>query len=266
MGVTGMRWESRAAGVAMLCLAWAGNHLQAATVVLGEPPRLGTGNCDPFGCPGSFGLGTYQQVFLSTAFPGTISIDGLAFFESQVLSNGGQPAAGTYALSFSYTSFGPGNLNLTSPGANVGSGSQGFFTGALPALTPEGAGNELIITGTPFVYDPADGDLLLTVTVTGAANPGPALYLDEAECGPKTFCPPGTSVVSSNAYFGTINGLPVSGGNSLGGLITEFDYTTVSGNVPEPGSMFLVLAGFAMIACERRRRRVFRVNARRTGG
>jgi PEP-CTERM motif-containing protein len=242
---------NRAVYRGMLCLALAGASLQASSLVLGDPPMLGTGNCDPFGCPGFLGLGTYQQVYLSTAFPGAISIAGLTFFEGQVLGNGGLPAGGTYTLSFAYTSLAPGDLNLTNPSANIGSGGQLFFNGALPALTTEASGNELIITGAPFVYNPADGNLLLSVTITGAFNAGPALYLNEAACGPKTACPAGSSVVSSNAYFGSLNGTPVSGGNDVGGLVTGFDYSTV-GAVPEPGSLLLVLAGIGLIGLRKK--------------
>ena len=84
-------------------MALAGVSLQAGTVVLGEPAMTGTGNCDPFGCPAFFGLGTYQQVYVGSAFPGTITIDNIAFIQGQILNNGGEPANGTYALSFSYT-------------------------------------------------------------------------------------------------------------------------------------------------------------------
>jgi len=236
----------------MLCLTFAGMSLQATSLVLGDPPMLGTGNCDPFGCPGFLGLESYQQVYLNTAFPGTIAIAGLTFFEGQVL-NGGIPASGTYTLVFSYTSLAPGDLSLANPIDNIGSGSQGFFTGALPALTIGVVGNELIVAGSPFVYNPADGNLLLTVTVTGAGNPGSALFLNEAKCGPKTVCPPGSSVVSSNAYFGELNGHPVSGGNDIGGLVTGFDYGLVT--TPEPGSLLLVLAGIGLIGYQGQRRR-----------
>jgi hypothetical protein len=208
---------------------------------------LGTGNCDPFGCPGFLGLGTYQQVYLSTDFPGEIMIAGLTFFEGQVIGNGGLPAGGTYTLSLSYTTAAPGGLNLTNPNLNIGSGSQGFFAGSLPSLTAENHGAELMIAGTPFVYNPADGNLLMTVTVSGASNPGPALYLNEAACGPETICPAGSSVVSSNAYFGTVNG-----GNVLGGLVTGFDYTSLTAT-PEPGSLLLVLAGIGAIASWKRK-------------
>jgi len=231
----------------MFCLVMAGASLQAGNLVLGDPPMLGTGNCDPFGCPAFIGLGTYQQVYLNSAFPSPISIAGLTFFDSQVLGNGGLPNGGTYTLVFSYTSLDPGDLNLTNPGLNVGSGSQGFFTGALPTLTQEVGGKELIITGAPFVYNPADGNLLLTVTVSGAVSPGPSLYLNEAQCGPQTVCPAGSSVISSEAYFGYANG-----GNDTGGLVTGFDYGSVS--TPEPATLLLVLAGIALVRFPARRR------------
>jgi len=232
-------------------LAFAGASLQAGNLVLGNPPAPGTGDCDPFGCPGFFGLGTYQQVYSSTAFPGTITIDSLAFFQGQVVNNGGEPAGGTYTLSFAYTSAAPGELSLTGPGQNIGSGSEDFFTGTLPALTADGADNLLGFTGTPFTYNPADGNLLLTVAVTGATNTQPYLYLDTAQCGPQTVCEMGSTPVSSDAYFGHVNG-----GNDDGGLVTGFDYTSPTNSLPtpEPGSLLLVLAGIGLIGYQGRRR------------
>ncbi|MGA2737752.1 MAG: PEP-CTERM sorting domain-containing protein [Bryobacteraceae bacterium] len=235
-------------------MALAGANMQAGTLVLGEPAVPGTGNCDPFGCPAFFGLGTYQQVYSNTAFSGDIAIDDLAFFQGQILQNGGQPAGGTYTLSFSYTSDAPGDLDLTNPNNNISSGSATFFSGTLPALTPDSGPNVLSFAGTPFVYDPADGNLLLTITVTGGANSLPFLYLDEAQCGPQTPCPIGSTVVSSNAYFGTVKGSPVSGGNDVGGLVTAFSYTSAIGQTtPEPGSLLLVLAGIGFIGYRSRR-------------
>jgi len=240
-----------------LYLAVAGASLQAGNLIVGNPPMQGTGNCDPFGCPQFFGLGTYQQVYSSTAFPGSIAIDGLTFYEGQVISGAGVPG-GTYTMTFSYTSDAPGDLSLTNPSANIGSGSQGFYSGTLPALEGKTGGSLLDINGTPFVYDPADGNLLLTVTVTGGTNSSPFLYLNEAACGPKTGCPAGDSVVSSNAYFGNLNGTPVVGGNDTGGLVTGFDYTIPAGlPTPEPGSLLLVLAGVGLIGYRGRRLAIF---------
>jgi hypothetical protein len=232
----------------ILGLAFTSLALHANIVVVGNPPMLGTGNCDPFGCPGFFGLSTYQQVYLSSAFPSEISIAGLTFYDGQVF-NGGQPAGGTYSLSLSYTSLAPGDLNLSNPANNVGSGSQGFFSGTLPPLTPQTGGSFLVIDGTPFVYNPADGNLLLTVTVSGGTNTGPALFLNEAACGPDTHCPPNSTVVSSDAYFGTTNG-----GNDAGGLVTGFDYTPITTDTPEPSSLLLVMTGIGLLFYSRRRR------------
>jgi hypothetical protein len=235
----------------VLCVAFTGLSLQAGTLVLGNPPVALTGNCDPFGCPAFFGLGTYQQVYLNSAFPSAMTIDDLSFLQGQVPNNGGQPAGGMYTLSFSYTTDAPGDLNLTNPSDNIGADSATFFTGTLPALSAGPDGNLLSFSGTPFAYDPAAGNLLLTVSVTGAKNSTPFLYLDQAQCGPLTTCPAGSSVVTSNAYFGVANG-----GNNIGGLVSIFDYTTTTGisPTPEPASLLLVLAGIGLIAFQGRRR------------
>jgi len=231
----------RAVYPGIVWLAFCGVQLHADSLVLGNPPVVGAGSCDPFGCPSFLGISTYQQVYLSSAFPAEISIQGLTFFEGQVL-NGGKPAGGTYTLSFSYTSLDPGDLSTANPADNIGTGSETFFTGVLPALTPQGSGAFLVITGAPFVYDPADGNLLLTVTITNPNNVAPFLILNQAQCGPKTFCPPGVTLVSSDAYFGTTNG-----GNTTGGLVTGFDYAPVTSSIPEPASLFLVVAGIGLV-------------------
>ena len=66
--------------------------------------------------------------------------------------------------------------------------------------------------------------------------------MDYAQCGPLGGCTGGAELQTGSAYFGTINGVPVSGGNDIGGLVTQFTYTLPS-TVPEPGSALLVVAG-----------------------
>ena len=138
-------------GLALVSLV---SSLQASTITIGGTPLAGTGNCDPFGCPQFFGLGTYQQVYSSSAFSGQSTIEGITFYDDQV-ENGAIPAGGTFTLSFSYTSNSPNALDLASPSANIDSASQTFYGGVLPSLS----GNMLTFSENPFVYNPAFGDL-----------------------------------------------------------------------------------------------------------
>jgi hypothetical protein len=215
-----------------------GLGLQADTVIVGDPPVVATGNCDPFGCPQFFGLGTYQQVYSSSSFTGDSTIDGLTFYNSEV-TNGALPAGGVYTLSFSYTDAAPNGLDTTNPNNNITSGSEVFFTGTLPGISDESLG----FTGTPFDYNPAEGNLLLTVTVANPADHGLTLFLDQSS----------TTTQTTFAYFGIVNGKPVEGGNGAGGLITGFTVSSGSLSTPEPSSVLLMLGGVALIALRRRR-------------
>jgi Putative Ig domain len=209
--------------------------LQAASVVVGLPPVTGTGNCDPFGCPTFFGLGTYQQVFASSAFSGPIDIAQLTFADSQV-SNNGLPAQGTYTLSFAYTSKAPGALDLNNPNNNITSGSQVFYSGPLPPMTTQG-GRGLVFYGTTFPYDPASGNLLLTIVVSNPVDPPVHLYLDQAA----------STAATTNAYFGTLNGAPISGGNDVGGLITGFASLPLAFIGPAPLPLAVVGASYGPV-------------------
>ena len=242
--------------VGALFLGLTGIGLQAGTVVVGDPAVANTGNCDPFGCPLFFGLGTYQQVYVNSAFSQAITIDGISFMDSVVGNNGGTPAGGSYSLNFSYTSDAPGTLDLGNYNNNITAGEQNFFTGTLPSLTPSGTEKLLTFNGTPFAYDPSQGNLLLTVTVTGGTGAPPFLYLDQSECGPKTYCPAGSGITTTDAYFGSY-----SGGNDTGGLVTAFTYTVPTGvTTPEPSSLILVLAGIGGILLWLRRPLLQRVS------
>jgi hypothetical protein len=225
-----------------LSLAFLCSGLQANSLIVGQPPKLNTGDCDPFGCPGFFGLTTYQQVYVSSQFPtGPIDIQALTFFDVQV-QNSGTVAGGLYTLSLSYTSNAPGALSITNPSDNVATDFQTFFVGNLPSLVDIGnGGRQMTINGAPFTYNPADGNLLLTVTVANPLDEATWAYFDQAAQLAQT----------TNAYFGLFNGAPISGGNTVGGLITQFSYSPATAPVPEPASLLIVFGGIAALGCYR---------------
>ena len=232
----------------LIFLALAAGSLQAGTItttIVGTPASTATGNCDPFGCPAFFGLGTYQQVYASSAFAGlgAVDIEDIGFFQSQVLNNGGTLGGGTFTISLSYTTEAPGSLTIASgPTANVEAGTDDvFFTAPLPAMTPYLSENILTFAGTPFAYDPSLGNLLMTVSVTGATNTPPFVFLDVSGAS--------SAALTSSAYFGSMNAA------NSGGLVTGFNTTPQEGSaVPEPASVLLVVAGIGLIGYRSRRR------------
>src|SRR5215813_11869025 len=146
-----------------------------------------------------------------------MTITGVDFFNTEL--PGGTLDSGTFSFSLAYTSRSPGGLDLTNPLNNITSGSQAFFSGSLPGLL----GGILDITGTPFLYNPTLGNLLLTVTVSGAVDGSPLFaFLDFSQTQVET-----SRAVFRNPPFGNI-------GNDGGALVTKF----VTSPVPEPSSVF----------------------------
>ena len=173
-------------------------------------------NCIPFGCAGSFGLNTYQQVYSSSAFSGVTSFDQISFFLSRfsrVLTTA------DLTIDFSYTTAAVNGLSSASPSDNIGSGETLFGTYALSGAAP----STLVFTGSTFNYDPSLGNLLMTISISGAVDSGGPLFETD-----------NSGSVTSRAFFGSIKGA-----DSLG-LVTGFDDVPVSG-VPEPASAGLLL-------------------------
>ena len=214
--------------------------LTAGTITVGGPPPHGVGNCDPFGCPEFFTLGTYQQVFTSNAFSGIQNISQLTFQDTQVF-NGGVSAGGIYTLSLSYTNAAPGALSTTSPTNNVTTGSEVFYSGTLPAVSGVLGDRLLVFSGAPFTYNPAFGDLLLTIDVFGAVDALPALYLDVSQ---------GVNQTSS-VYFGTDS---INSPQNGPGLITQFLVSPETSGVPEPNSAWLMLCAAMLMGAMWRKR------------
>src|SRR6266851_772043 len=174
-------------------------------------------NCQPFGCAPLFGMSRYRQVYASSQFSSPFTFGAIDFF---VGSSGGGNAidTATFQISFSTTSAAVNGLS-TNLNSNVGSNVQVFGTFGLSGVSPA----TLTFTGTPYAYNPANGNLLMDVVISGGSiNSNGEQTFNRAD---------NTGAVTSRA-FSTGGG----GGTDANGLVTEFD----SPVVPEPATMGLV--------------------------
>ena len=183
-------------------------------------PIVGTNNtapnCIPFGCDAAFGISTYQQVYASSAFSGATPFNQISFF----LGQAGDLDTGTYDISFSYTSQSVNGLSSVSPAANIGADETALGTFVLAGGSSP---STLTFTGSTFDYDPANGDLLMTINISGAVD-GAISFFDSDFSGS----------VTSRAYFGSTTGTDANG------LVTSFDDVATT---PEPGTLMLLGSG-----------------------
>lgn len=188
----------------------------------------------------------YQQLYEATLFSGPLNLSGVAFRNDGPLGT----AADTnfdIQIDFSITQTTPGSISTTYAD-NLGPVTTTVFQGnqhavVIGTVNPDGTANFEI--SFPFLvnfqYDPALGNLLMDVRMgthlTEGAFPTSDTYL-------------GTQTLSPVRVFGPSN--QVSGQTDSVGLVTQFTFGSAapppprSGEVPEPGSIWL--AGGAMAA------------------
>jgi PEP-CTERM motif len=196
------------------------------------------------------GLNTrYQQVYAASDFTGAIFISEIAFRPTE----GSLPLAPMtitgVRFDLSTTSASPDNLSTTFA-ANVGADNTTVFSGnwtRSSASTGPAGGPldfDIILTlTTPFLYDPALGNLLLDVRNPSSQLLFTGIYDAHVEVGDAV------SVISGdvNATTGQVG---FAGGGSIG-LVTRFSAVSV----PEPGTLTLLAIGGLLFAMKKGSRR-----------
>lgn len=224
------------------CLAVAGTSTAtlAKELVVGDPKVYDVGqNAFPFSTlPSYYGYANtrYQQVYGAAAFGGPIDIGALVFYAS---GNTGAPLlTGTFDVYLSVTSRGVNEISGQPFDSNLGFDTQLFATLSGGTALTDG---KLVISGSPFHYDPALGNLLLDLRFAGVphGHTGPFFAALAGGSGPLAM------PFSRWHDFGT--------GYDDQGLVTGFRSA-----VTEPGTLVLLLAGLAGLGlglgAERRRR------------
>ena len=224
------RRGSIAGGLLVAVLAAA--PLSGQTVLVGAD---NTNNCIPFSCGASYSFTDYQQVYAASAFGGLggpVSISALSFFGETSFGTG-TASGGLFTVHLSTTSRAVGSLSA-SLATNLGGNNALFGVFTLPT----GALSQFTLTGSPFLYDPTGGNLLMDATLSGGTNGSLVMQAD------------GSGSVTSRKDDG------LNTGDNIG-LVTRFTYSRAGATVtPEPATMTLMATGLAgMVGFARRRRR-----------
>jgi len=224
----------------LACLSLAGipGAVSSTEVVIGDPKVHEVGqNAFPFSTlPAYYGYANtrYQQVYGASAFGGPIDIRALVFYAS---GNTDAPLlAGTLDVYLSVTNRGVNEISGQSFDSNLGFDTQLFATLSGGMVLTDG---KLVISGNPFHYDPALGNLLLDLRVAGAPS---------GHSGPFFAALSGGDATKSLA-------MPFSRWHDFGsgydnqGLVTGFRTS-----VTEPGTLALLGIGLAGLGLGRRRK------------
>jgi hypothetical protein len=229
--------------VAILVLVFGGSA-SAGTVIIGTADSA---NGDFVGnsvyIANTFGATEYQQVYGSTDFSGSLSINGIIFYDTLYTATTTTPESGTFTFSLSYTTV-PVNGLSTNFASNIGTGSTTVFTGSLPAIVSE----ELVIPlSTSFVYNPSLGNLLLTVTASGLSGGSGALDSDNGDSD--------NGGRNGSGLFSRAYQVADGTGADDGGLVTGFEGGQLATPLPATFPLFATGLGAMGLLGWRRKRK-----------
>lgn len=245
-------------------------HLIAvAALVLASPalattlivPSPATGNAQaptPFNYYGSAGS-HIQQIYASNFFTGAALINGFSFRAypgaAPSFFFGNSVDISDVVIKLSTTAAGTnesGSLPSATFADNLGSDATMVFSGALDLSTAAtGTGPQpfdyTVSFSQPFMYNPADGNLLLDVTIPSGAT------VSGAGFGFLTFDTVNTIDDGIYSVVNISDGGATSGTLSTAGAITAFSVSSAA--VPEPSTWLMLVAGFGILGAAAWRRR-----------
>ena len=226
--------KSLLTALAVAALFLTGTRPARADVTVGLPADSGNGNCFPFSC--SY-VGEYQQVYSHTQFGRSITITSLDFYNTALNTGATALQSGNWAISLSTTGADWNTLSGVYAN-NIGTNNALVFNGNLAQPWAFGDVLKIKLT-TPFIYNPANGNLLLDVVASGVSQFGNGVFFDTN--GLNNFG------YNGNTFLGRV--YTNSNVNSGYGLVTTFSA------VPEPGFAGLVALALTGMGIAIRRRR-----------
>lgn len=216
-------------------------------IVIGDDARDGY-NAFPFGGQVNGTGGRYQQAYAAADFTGlgVMTITSVSFLSGTALNGYFTLAPDRYDIYFSTISAGIDTLSDSNFDSNRGPDNALFTSVYLSGAAPD----TLVFNGTPFVYDPSEGNLLMDIVIAPGGHPANGAGYQASYA----YSQNANGVFSRYQDFGLV-------GTPGWGLVTQFAYIgsptppppPPPPRVPEPATFVLAAAGLGLGVLFRRR-------------